>query len=89
MTRQIILIRNVAAVVLLAALLAFLVWSAVGAADAPTLSPPEWPTATAPAPGATAAPLPTPPVGGYPGPDPYPAPYPAPGAYLPLVEAYP
>lgn len=76
MTSQIIRIRYCVAVILLAAVLAFLVWTAVSA-DGPALSPPEWPTQTPP------------PVEPYPGPEPYPAPYPAPGVYLPMVEAYP
>lgn len=79
MTSQIIRIRYCVAVVLLAVVLAVLVWTAVSA-DGPALSPPEWPTATPPAPGTDA----------YPAPDPYPAPYPGP-AYLPFAagESYP
>lgn len=84
MTRQIQFLRSAMAVIILAALLAFLAWSAVDA-DGPALSPPEQPTTTAPAP-----------TGGYPGPaptaEPYPAPYPypAPETFLPvLLESYP
>ena len=82
MKKQTELIRTLIALMLAAAALAVIVWTMVGATGDATLSPPELPTMTAPAP--------------YPGPDPYPPPgdpYPAPyPAYLPFVqdgESYP
>ena len=78
MKRQIETIRTVIAVMLGAIALALIVWTLATAA--PSVSPPELPTMTAPYPG----PEPYPPPG-----DPYPAPYPA---YVPFVadgESYP
>ena len=81
MKRQIELIRTIVAVMLAAVALALVVWTM--AIAAPSTSPPELPTLTAPSP-LDSYPAPYPPPG-----DPYPAPYPA---YLPFVqdgESYP
>lgn len=85
-------VRTAVAVMLAAGALAAIVWTLATAA--PSTSPPELPTLTAPAP--NPYPIPPTPPGEYPGPDPYPPPgdpYPAPyPAYLPFVqdgESYP
>lgn len=87
-------IRYAVAVILVAAVLASIVWTVATAADvAPRLSPPELPTATVPSPDmtpwATIEPYPGPPT-----PSAYPGPYPAPAhpAFLPFQadgESYP
>ena len=74
MKREIETVRNIIVVAIVAALLAFVVWT-LAAADSRT-SPPELPTATPPmVDGTTVAPYPPP----YPPPDAYPAP-----VYLPF-----
>jgi len=97
MKRQIELIRTVVAVMLAAGALAAIVWTL--AIAAPSTSPPELPTLTAPAPGwqptATTQWILTATPGPYPPPPPIvntPGPYPEPGVFLPYVqdgEAYP
>lgn len=77
MKREIETVRNIIVVAIVAALLAFVVWT-LATVDARTL-PPELPTATAPVP----YPGPIDPYPPPPGADPYPAPYPAP-VYLPF-----
>lgn len=77
MKREIETVRNIIVVAIVAALLAFVVWT-LATVDARTL-PPELPTATAPVPwgtpdtGTPIAPYPPPPGA------PYPPPYPPPG----------
>lgn len=89
MKREIETVRNIIVVAIVAALLAFVVWT-LAAADGRT-SPPELPTSTPPM--VEGTPDTSTPVAPYPGPvdpyppppgaDPYPAPYPAP-VYLPF-----
>ena len=86
MKRQIELIRTLVAVMLAGAALAVVVWTLVIAA--PSTSPPELPTLTAPAP--NPYPIPPTPPGEYPGPEPYPPPgYPVWLPYLSDGESYP